>query len=51
MASVVRGAGLEVKASGGVRTYDDAVRMIRAGATRVGASSSVAIVEGARQAN
>jgi len=47
MASVVRRHGLEVKASGGVRTYDDAVRMIRAGATRIGASSSVAIVRGA----
>ncbi|MCB1151028.1 deoxyribose-phosphate aldolase [bacterium] len=47
MASAVRRHGLEVKASGGVRTYDDAVRMIRAGATRVGASSSVAIVRGA----
>lgn len=47
MASAVRRHGLEVKASGGVRTYEDAVRMIRAGATRVGASSSVAIVRGA----
>ena len=35
-----------VKASGGVRTLDDAQKMIAAGATRVGASSSVAIVTG-----
>ena len=48
MASVVRKHGLEVKASGGVREYADALRMIRAGATRVGASSSVDIVRGAR---
>lgn len=38
------GDALEVKASGGVRTYDDAVRMIEAGASRIGASASVAIV-------
>ncbi len=47
MASAVRRHGLEVKASGGIRTYDDALRMIRAGATRVGASASVAITRGA----
>ena len=47
MAAAVRRHGLEVKASGGIRTYDDALRMIRAGATRVGASASVAIVRGA----
>lgn len=39
------GPELGVKASGGVRTYADAVAMIEAGATRVGASASVAIVE------
>jgi hypothetical protein len=33
-----------VKASGGIRTYEDAARMIAAGATRIGASASVAIV-------
>ncbi len=47
MASAVRRHGLEVKASGGIRTYDDALRMIRAGATRVGASASVDITRGA----
>ncbi len=45
MASVVRQAGMEVKASGGIRTAADARRMIEAGATRIGASASVAIVK------
>jgi deoxyribose-phosphate aldolase len=36
---------LGVKAAGGIRTYGDLVRMVRAGATRVGASSSVRIME------
>lgn len=43
----VVGEEVEVKASGGVRTADDADRMIKAGATRIGASASVAIVQGA----
>lgn len=34
----------EVKASGGVRTYDDAMAMIHAGATRIGTSNGVDIV-------
>ncbi len=42
------GAELEVKASGGVRTADDVDTMIAAGATRIGASASIAIVKGAR---
>lgn len=42
----VVGSELGVKASGGVRTAADADRMVAAGATRVGASSSVAIVTG-----
>ncbi len=45
------GPDLGVKASGGVRTYADALAMIEAGATRVGASSSIAIVEGQHGAN
>jgi deoxyribose-phosphate aldolase len=40
------GPELGVKASGGVRSAADADRMVAAGATRVGASSSVAIVSG-----
>ncbi len=34
----------EVKASGGVRTYEDALKMIDAGATRIGTSNGVDIV-------
>lgn len=37
---------MEVKASGGVRSREDFDKMIAAGATRVGASSGVKIVEG-----
>jgi deoxyribose-phosphate aldolase len=48
MASVVRGAGMEVKASGGIRSFSDAKRMIEAGATRIGASASIAIVQEAQ---
>ncbi len=40
------GPDLGVKASGGVRTKEDAEKMIEAGATRIGASASIAIVEG-----
>ena len=38
------GPEMGVKASGGIRTFNDAIRMIEAGATRVGCSSSIAIV-------
>lgn len=44
------GPDMGVKASGGVRDYDDAVAMIEAGATRIGASSGIAIVEGSKEA-
>jgi len=40
------GPGLGVKASGGVRSLADAQAMIAAGATRIGASSGIAIVKG-----
>ncbi|WP_440766260.1 deoxyribose-phosphate aldolase [Natronorubrum sp. DTA7] len=36
-----------VKASGGVGSYDEAMAMLEAGAERIGASSGVAILEGA----
>jgi deoxyribose-phosphate aldolase len=42
----VVGEEMGVKASGGVRTAADALAMIRAGADRIGASASVAIVTG-----
>jgi len=48
MAEVVRGAGMEVKASGGISSYDDARAMIEAGATRLGASASIGIVQEAK---
>ena len=35
---------LGIKASGGIRDYERAIKMIEAGATRIGASSSVKIV-------
>jgi len=50
MASIVRPAGMEVKASGGIKSYSDARRMIEAGATRIGASAGIAIVEEAHGA-
>lgn len=40
------GAEVGVKASGGVRTAEDALQMAKAGANRIGASASVAIVTG-----
>ena len=48
MADVVRGAGMEVKASGGIKSFDDARAMIEAGATRLGASASIGIVQEAK---
>lgn len=35
-----------IKASGGIRTLEDVQTMIKAGATRIGASASVAIIKG-----
>lgn len=50
MAAEVAEAGMEVKAAGGVRSYADAVKMIEAGATRIGSSAGVAIVHESRGA-
>ena len=44
----VVGPEMGVKASGGIRTYEQALAMIEAGATRIGTSSGVRIVEGGR---
>lgn len=41
------GGRLGIKASGGIRDYETARKMIDAGATRLGCSSSAAIIEGA----
>ena len=43
----VVGPGMGVKAAGGIRTYQDAEAMVKAGATRIGASASIKIVQGA----
>ncbi|PFP25483.1 deoxyribose-phosphate aldolase [Bacillus sp. AFS073361] len=40
------GPDMGVKASGGVRSTEDVQKMIEAGATRIGASSSIAIING-----
>jgi deoxyribose-phosphate aldolase len=50
MARTVAPRKLGVKASGGIRTYADVLKMVKAGATRVGASASVKILEEARVA-
>lgn len=44
------GAQVGVKASGGVRSLDDMKKMIEAGASRIGASSGVKIMEGGHSA-
>jgi deoxyribose-phosphate aldolase len=38
-----------IKAAGGIRSYADAMAMVEAGATRIGASAGVEIVEQAPQ--
>jgi deoxyribose-phosphate aldolase len=43
------GENMHVKASGGIRTKEDAEAMIKAGANRIGASASVAIVSGKKE--
>ncbi len=43
------GGRLGVKASGGIRTYEDAIAMIEAGATRLGLSSTKAILDSATE--
>jgi deoxyribose-phosphate aldolase len=42
----VVGPEMGIKAAGGVRTYEDAENMIKAGATRIGASAGVKILQG-----
>ena len=45
MYETVKDAGLQVKASGGIRDKESALKMIEAGAVRLGTSSGVKIVE------
>ena len=40
-------ADVQIKASGGIRTYDFARQLVEAGATRLGCSAGVSIVNGA----
>lgn len=47
----VVGPNIGVKASGGVRSLEDAKAMIKAGANRIGASSGVAIMKGQASAS
>ncbi len=46
----VTGEKIGVKAAGGVKTYADAVKIIEAGASRIGASGAIAIVTGGTSA-
>jgi deoxyribose-phosphate aldolase len=46
----VVGDAVGIKASGGIRSYERALNLIRAGADRVGTSSGVVIMEGLRYA-
>jgi len=41
----VVGPGMGIKAAGGVRSFEDLKKMVRAGATRIGASASLKIME------
>jgi len=48
MSRTVAPRKLGVKAAGGIRTFADVVKMVEAGATRVGSSSSVKIIDEAK---
>jgi len=43
---MLQASGVKVKASGGIKTREDALKMIEAGASRIGTSSGVKIVNG-----
>lgn len=43
------GDKMGVKASGGIKTYEDAIKMINAGANRLGTSSGIAIIKSAKE--
>lgn len=43
MVSACKGAGVKVKAAGGIHNYEEAVAFVEAGADRIGTSSGVAI--------
>ncbi len=48
MSKIVRQSGIGVKAAGGIKSYDDAQKMIEAGATRLGASAGIKILQQAK---
>jgi deoxyribose-phosphate aldolase len=48
MSEAVRGTRIGVKAAGGIRSYEDVQKMVAAGATRIGASAGVAILQQAK---
>jgi len=48
MSKIVGQAGIGVKAAGGIKSFDDAQKMIEAGATRLGASAGIKILQQAR---
>ncbi|MBS6643161.1 MAG: deoxyribose-phosphate aldolase [Clostridiaceae bacterium] len=43
------GSTMKVKASGGMRTYEDVAPVLEAGADRLGVSATIAIVEGVKE--
>ncbi|WP_432633028.1 deoxyribose-phosphate aldolase [Brachyspira sp.] len=43
------GDKMGVKASGGIKTYEDAIKMINAGANRLGTSSGIAIMKSVKE--
>jgi len=45
----VVGDKIRIKASGGIRDYETALKLIKAGASRIGTSSGVKIVEGSKR--
>jgi deoxyribose-phosphate aldolase len=49
MHGIVASSGMGVKASGGVRNYETAQKMIQAGATRIGATAGIKIVQQSKE--
>lgn len=48
MSAIAKEYGIQVKASGGIKTFEDAVKLVNAGASRLGTSSGVQIIQGAK---
>lgn len=48
MSEIADKYGILVKASGGIKTFEDAKKLIEAGASRLGTSSGIKIIEGAK---